>query len=214
MKIQKIKNRSVLFTTSPSSEWDLNVHLIMGDKNNYIIDTGLGPQGVKPVLDYIKGNEKPIIIINTHYHWDHIWGNNLFENETIISHKFCLEMIRDNWDEMINENKKYMQGEVSMHLPNLVFEKEMYFEEDNIRIIYTPGHSIDSISVLDEKDKILNAGDNIGDTMDQIVPHIYCGKSLYMDTLNKYSQMNFDTCISGHNIVLGKDIIEKIKNCI
>ncbi len=210
MRIQKIKNRGTLFTYTTSSGWDLNVHLIMGEKYNYIIDTGLGSLSVDPIKEYIKDSNKPIIVINTHYHWDHIWGNGSLQNYIIISHKLCREMIESKWKDMMHKNKQYCYGEVEMHLPNLVFEKELYFPEDKIRIIYTPGHTIDSVSVIDEEEKVINVGDNIGDNVDEIIPSIYCEKDLYIDTLLKYRAMDFDTCISGHNVILGKEIIEEI----
>lgn len=74
MKIRKIKDRGVLFTHS-NPGWDLNVYLIMGRKCNYIIDTGLGSLSIDPIKDYIKNDNKKTIVINTHYHWDHVWGN-------------------------------------------------------------------------------------------------------------------------------------------
>jgi len=210
MKIKKIKNRSILFTNSLPSGWDLNVQLIMGDKYNYVIDTGLGSLSIAPVKEYIKHDNRPIIVINTHYHWDHIWGNSSFENCMIISHKLCREMMESKWDDMMQKNKQYLHGEVKMHLPNLTFEEELYFPEDKIRIMYTPGHTIDSISVIDEVEKVINVGDNIGDAIDDIIPSIFCEKDQYINTLLKYGDMNFDTCVSGHNIILEREIIKKI----
>jgi glyoxylase-like metal-dependent hydrolase (beta-lactamase superfamily II) len=210
MKVQKIKNRGVLFTYNNSSEWDLNVHLIMGDKHNYIIDTGLGSLSIDPIKEYIKHDNKPVIVINTHYHWDHIWGNGSLKGCIIISHKLCKEAIESKWDEMMQKNKQYCDGQVEKYLPNLIFDKELYFPEDRIRIIYTPGHTLDSISVIDEEEKVMNVGDNVGDTIDEIVPSLNCEKDLYIDTLLKYREVDFDTCVSGHNVVLNQEVIERI----
>lgn len=210
MKIQKIKNRGILFTSNVSSEWDLNIYLIMGEKYNYIIDTGVGSLSIDPIVEYIKKNNKPTILINTHHHWDHIWGNSSLRDYIIISHKLCKEMIESKWEDMILKNKQYCHGEVEMCLPNLTFERELYFSEDKIRIIYTPGHTIDSISVIDEEEKVINVGDNVGDTMEEIIPSIYCEKDLYIDTLLKYKELDFDICLSGHNKILGKEVIDKI----
>lgn len=208
MKIKKVKNRSILFTYS--SDWDLNLHLILGSKYNYIIDTGLGPLSIDPIKEYIKDDNKSIIVINTHHHWDHIWGNSSLQDHIIISHRLCRELVESKWQEMLQKNNKYVNGKVEMCLPNLTFDKELYFPEDKIRIIYTPGHTIDSISVIDEEEKIINVGDNVGDTVDEIIPSIYGEKELYIETLLGYQEIDFDTCISGHNIILGKDVIEKI----
>lgn len=210
MKIEQIKSRNVLFTDSIPAGWDLNVQLIIGNKYNYIIDTGLGSLSVEPIKKYLEGNDKPIIVINTHYHWDHIWGNSSLQNCVIISHKLCSEMIKLYWGEMIQKNNMYIKGDAKMCLPNMTFENELYFPEDKIRIIYTPGHTIDSISVIDEIDKVINVGDNIGDTIDDIIPSLKCEKEQYIDTLLKYKKIDFDLCVSGHNIVLDKEVIEII----
>ncbi|GAA0126391.1 MBL fold metallo-hydrolase [Clostridium sp. CTA-19] len=214
MKINKIKNRSILFTHSVPLGWDLNLQLITGNKYNYIIDTGLGSLSIEPIKEYIKHDNKPIIVINTHYHWDHIWGNSSLRDCTIISHKSCRKMIELDWEYMMSKNKKYIAGEVVMCLPNLTFEKELYFPEDKIRIVHTPGHTIDSISVFDEVEKTINVGDNIGDSIDEIIPILDCEKDVYINTLLKYKEMDFDICVSGHNTTLKKQVIEKILNIL
>ncbi|WP_233354764.1 MBL fold metallo-hydrolase [Paenibacillus sp. JZ16] len=210
LQIQKIKNRSFLFTNHIPTGWDLNVQLIMGDRNNYIIDTGLGSRNIEPVKEYIKHDSKPTIVINTHHHWDHIWGNGSFRDCIIISHKLCREMMESGWEGMIQKNMRFVEGEAELVLPNLTFDNELYFPEDNIRLIYTPGHTVDSISVLDELEQVIHVGDNVGDSMDEIIPSIYVEQDLYIQTLLKYKEMDFDTCISGHNVMLDKQVIEQI----
>ena len=209
MNINQISNKHVLF--SSNQFFDLNIHLILGTKNTYLIDTGLGSEFVQPVLEYIKQIDKPLIIINTHHHWDHVFGNNSFKDCLIVSHQLCREMINTEWDMMLNKYSKFGMGEIEKCLPNLVFDNELFFTEDQIRLLYTPGHTIDSISVIDEEEKIINVGDNIGDTMDEIIPNLYCDKEFYRETINKYKNMNMETWISGHNVVLKKEVIEKIE---
>lgn len=210
MKVEKVKNRGVLFSFRNSPGWDLNIYLIKGKKYNYLIDTGLGSLSIDPVREYLAQDTKPVIVVNTHYHWDHVWGNGSLRECMIISHRLCLEMMVSEWEDMLQKNKQYCSGMVEMYLPKLVFEKELYFADDKIRILYTPGHTIDSISVLDENEKVIHIGDNIGDTVDEIVASIYSSKDLYRDTILGYQDMDFDTCISGHNVVLGKEAIGKI----
>jgi glyoxylase-like metal-dependent hydrolase (beta-lactamase superfamily II) len=164
VKIQEIKSRSVVFTFDATPDWDLNIHLILGDKYNYLIDTGLGSENMEPVKQHLQPG-KPVIVINTHYHWDHVWGNVAFGGSAIISHSLCRQRLEERWDAMIRKNRQYISGDVQMCLPNLVFEDGLYFPDDGIRIFYTPGHTEDGISVFDEQDKVLNAGDNIGDDM-------------------------------------------------
>lgn len=210
MKIEKIKNRSVVYSKNINQEWDLHIHVIHGSKYNYLIDTGLGSEHIKPIVEHLQQEKKEVIVINTHYHWDHIWGNYLFKDSKIIAHSKCREILEVEWDEIQEKYQQYIEGETHKCLPNLTFDTEIYFPEDKIRIFYTPGHSVDCISVLDEVDKVLNVGDNIGDTIEEIVPSLACDKSVYRESLLRYKELDFDTVISGHNVVLDKSVIDRI----
>ena len=212
MKIEKIGTRSVVFSEF-ISEWNcsLNIHLILGENRNYLIDTGLGSADMDEVKAYLGDCQKPLIIINTHHDWDHVWGNHCFDNELIISHSKCRRMIEASWDEMLKKNKRFIKGEVKLKLPNLVFDDELYFPDDKIKLFYTPGHTIDGISVFDEVDGVLNAGDNIGDTLEEIVPNINSDTEVFRESLQLYKQLDVKFCISGHNMTLGKDVFEKIE---
>jgi len=222
MKIEKIGSRNVIFTHTGIDEWNsnlheigiekwnLNLHLIIGQKCNYIIDTGLGSGSIVPIKEYLNGNKNPIVVINTHYDWDHVWGNHCFKESIIISHRLCRELLEDSWTEMLNEYKQFIRGEVELCLPNMLVGDFLHFPEDKVKIFYTPGHTIDSISVFDELDNVLNVGDNIGDTIDEIVPRITTDKETYLQSIRTYLDLNINACISGHNTILGKEIFDKI----
>ena len=212
MKIEKIGTRSVIFGQFVS-EWNcyLNIHLILGEHRNYLVDTGLGSADMDEVKNFLGDCQKPLIVINTHYDWDHIWGNHCFDDELIISHAQCPQLIRDNWDEMLDKNKHLVKGRVKLKLPNLVFDEQLYFPDDKIKLFYTPGHTIDSISVFDEVDGVLNAGDNIGDTLEEIVPNIKAGHESYRKSLQLYKELDVNFCVSAHNVILGKDVFDEIE---
>jgi glyoxylase-like metal-dependent hydrolase (beta-lactamase superfamily II) len=210
MKTEKVGARSVIFTfTLP--EWDLNLHLITAEKRNYLIDTGLGSESVAPVLEYLGGSAKPLVVINTHHHWDHVWGNHCFGGSLMIAHSLCRQRIGSEWEEMLGRNRRFVRGTAGQGLPDLVFDDSLYFPEDHIRLFHTPGHSADCISVYDEEDKLLNAGDNIGDTLDEIVPELKSDIPAYRNTLRVYAGLDVNACVSGHNIVLGKDVFARIE---
>lgn len=213
MKIDRIKDRGIQFTYTTIDGWPLNMYLIRGERRDFIIDTGLGAPHVAEMAAHLQP-DKPAVIVNTHYHWDHVWGNGALPDALIVSHALCREMIASEWDDMMQENDRYCLGDVEMTLPDLVFQKELYFPEDRVRLLYTPGHTIDSISVLDERDGVLHIGDNIGDAGGDVLPGLYCDKHYYMDTLGIYGELDFDTCVSGHNIPLGREVFEKIRELL
>lgn len=210
MKTTRVKRRSIVFTY-PVAGWDLNIHLIVGGRFNYLIDTGLGSLSIAPVLEHLKGSRNPLIVINTHHHWDHVWGNHAFAGDMIISHSRCRDQMESKWDEMLTAKRQYIQGEANKCLPNMVFDETLYFPEDRIRLFHTPGHTFDSISVLDEAEGVLNAGDNIGDTMEELVPSIETDTKIYAGTIMRYKEMDVQACVSGHNGILDSSVFEMIR---
>lgn len=209
-EIKRIGQRGALFTYKNPSTCNLNLYVIEGKHYNYIIDTGLGSLSAQPINEYLKDTGKQAIVINTHYHFDHIWGNDAFHDSLIISHTFCREMMRSEWEHMIHEYGYRCCGEVKMKLPDLVFDDELFFAEDEILLFHSPGHTPDSISILDQKDRILIVADNIGEDLENLVPSLSCEKKIYRSTLEKYLALDFDLCVSGHNIILEKNTIEKV----
>lgn len=206
MKATKLGTRNYIFTYK-EEDWDLNLHLIKGDQYNYVIDTGLGSDSVAVIKEYLD-DSKPTIVINTHFHWDHIWGNHCFENSVIIASKEAQKRMAQSWDMMLAKNQNYVRGEVRKQLPTLVFEEELYFPEDQIYLFISPGHSADGISVYDEKDRVLNAGDNIGDTMEALLPEQEVRDEVFIGTLRKYQYLEIAYCVSGHNQVITPTVFE------
>ena len=213
MKPTKITNRNIMFSQPMGETYSLNMGLIMGVCNNFLIDTGIGCGSVAPVLKYLKDkdNSKPVIVINTHSCWDHVWGNWVFGNCLIISHKQCREDLKEHWDNVVRELSHRIDGEVHKCLPNMTFESSMYFPEDGISLFHTPGHTPGDISVYDAIDKVLYAGDNIGDTQDEIVPWIGTDMETMRSTIDIFKKIDFEICISGHNKPQGYDVLARME---
>lgn len=211
MDRQSLTERHTLFTI-PFPDWDLNIHVINGEKSCYLIDSGVGYHNIKPILDFIRGFEKPIRLINTHYHWDHVLGNQYVDAQLIISHHLCYQLIQENWAAMAKQPLPYLQEteDVRMVLPNVLFNQRIIFAEDGIECFHTPGHSIDGISVYDHIDKIINVGDQIGDNDLEIVPELETEVAVYRKSLIKIGDIDFTRCISGHNHVQNHDVIDRI----
>ena len=60
----------------------LNVYVINGTNHVFICDTHLGPDIMKEVVSYLEEQgmtSKSIIVINSHYDPDHVFGNCFFQ---------------------------------------------------------------------------------------------------------------------------------------
>ncbi|WP_459129693.1 MBL fold metallo-hydrolase [Guggenheimella bovis] len=117
----------------------------------YVIDTYLGPDVLKEIF---KDNvEKKTIVINTHYDWDHTYGNEFFTGE-IISHALTPHLLKENF----YDYQKYMKGVTEMRLPTRTFFDVLLLNE--LVLFWMPGHTIDSIGIFDKEDGILYLGDS------------------------------------------------------
>lgn len=115
-----------------------------------------------------KSGHAPGIVVNTHGHWDHFWGNQVFEEATIIGHK---DMLKDcTGDEKkvpvfkLLHNSKLLQN-ILNGIINSVFKKYLP-EGKKAKMVVTIGeHDFDLTGVVPKlPDKILE--ENMGLDLD------------------------------------------------
>jgi cyclase len=201
MRVERIGKRGHLFIFEFGDVGTdtTNVYVIKGKTKSFVIDTFLGPQAIseiKPVLN-TDFTEKPTIVINTHAHFDHFWGNCAFQHATIVAHILCKQAIASKQQvEYLEKNSHYQSGQVEIVAPNLTFEKRVIFEDDGVELFYSPGHTRDTISCIDHVDQVLLVGDNIG----LPIPSIYLGVKVqdYIETLERYRSLRLPNMISSH----------------
>lgn len=149
-------------------------YLIVGSEKSLLIDTGMGIGNIEKVVHELSS--LPLIVINTHTHHDHIGDNWRFEQSLIGLH--C-KFNQKNEQDLINEAQNEIQDDAirNEYLPK-DFDKKSYRiksfsikkfitdgdiidlgNERKILIISTPGHTPDSISLLDIQERILFIGD-------------------------------------------------------
>jgi len=139
-----------------------NTYIINSDKDCMIIDPGCHSIEEKKILsDYIiKENLKPIHLINTHCHLDHIFGNNFVCKEYNLTpeiHKNDFLLLKH----AMNVAKNY-----GVHLDEPTLDVRFIKEGENIKlgktkweVIFTPGHAPGHICLLNKVEKKLIAGD-------------------------------------------------------
>ena len=154
MKIEK-------FTFNAFSE---NTFIVSDNtKECIIIDPGCYNQHEKNELaKYVTDNNlKPVMLINTHCHIDHIFGNKF------AAEKWGLELQINKLELRILESStdvaKLYGFENYEKSPNakifLNEHDEIKFGESKLDILFTPGHSPGHIAFHSAKDKVLISGD-------------------------------------------------------
>ncbi|MFN3527951.1 MAG: MBL fold metallo-hydrolase [Candidatus Altarchaeaceae archaeon] len=184
--------------------YDSNCYIIF-DEKICIIDTGFTKEireKISEILNKIKNiKDREIFIINTHCHYDHI-GNDGKISEKFNAKIFISEYDRDTIIEK-DENKvlNYLFGKKFPKIDKVEFVKDnaiINLGETKLRIIHTPGHTHGSISIYENKSKILFTGDLIfadsigrNDLVDSNV-------ELQKKSIEKILKIDFENLYSGH----------------
>ncbi len=197
MFVQKIRSRGWLFTFDDLEGLFTNVYVIEGKKHFFVCDTYLGPVPMEEIKNHLYKhvNKLPFIVFNSHYHWDHIWGNCAFEVCPIIGQTGIINMIHLYGKSELFKYDKQKLGVVQIVLPNIVFKQFMAFPEDKITLFSSPGHTYDSASLYDIFDKVLYVGDNIEDPIPYVENTDF---EQYINTIEKYESLDYKVLIPGH----------------
>ena len=94
IKFEKISERTVVVS---ESQFAANQIAVQSEKGLILIDTGISPEYAEMIKDSLKeifGTSQYAYIINTHHHWDHIQGNQVFAGTNIIGHLNCEKGMR------------------------------------------------------------------------------------------------------------------------
>lgn len=174
---------------------------------NYVIDTLLGAGSASHLLRHADPG-LPTYVINTHHHWDHVWGNAFFPGAVLVCHERCRENLRDRWDGMLERYGRYVDGEARPAVPNVQFRDGAVLN-DELELFHSPGHTDDSISVFYRERNVLFVGDNFGDDDEEIVPSLQ-DPDRYPGTLEKLLAFDAARYLSGHNEGKRKDFIRAI----
>lgn len=146
-----------------------NSSFVIGDKSVAVIDTQVNRPSAERLLECVRSvTDKPIShVINTHYHWDHTNGNQLFKNEgaVIISSKLTKEFMakRQNRQKEFLAGRGFELGSDPL-LPEITFQGEYTVDLGNmpLRLFFAGrAETDDATAVHVVRENILMSGDTI-----------------------------------------------------
>lgn len=141
-----------------------NTYLIFDhSKDCIIVDPGCyTPEEQSDIFDYIQMlNLNPVALVNTHAHIDHVLGNQFFlqaYNINLNLHKEDYKYLKA----MPSFGKKYDLEIVEIPESRINFIEEgdtIQLGHSSFEVLFTPGHTPGSISLLCEDSNVLISGD-------------------------------------------------------
>jgi cyclase len=215
----EIFNTTPYFTAFIRPAEGANVGLIRTSAGMVLIDTGGSPGEISGLLGAIHVHPDEIsMVINTHFHTDHTWGNQLFSCP-ILAHRLCLEKMRSNlqgeWSreafqayldelEKTDPRKAVEWGELlktlKIKLPDQVFtgRYEGDLGDAIYQVIHTGGHTPDSAILYLPEERLLYASDLI---FQGRYPYIFDADiPAWVEVLGRLKDYHAAMIIPGHGV--------------
>lgn len=92
---------------------DLNVGIVLGDDAVLVVDTRSSQAEAAVFREELSSLTRLPVrwVINTHWHWDHVFGNAGFPEAEIWGHELCQIALSDRGEDMKVEAKKWMDSQ-------------------------------------------------------------------------------------------------------
>lgn len=143
------------------------MHLIVGEERALLIDTGFGVGDLRGAVESLT--DKPVDVVNTHFHGDHSAGDGQFAE--IWCHKYDAPYLRavmadGSGKRMLPPESCYKKEDVVPIRPVRVLEMEdgHRFNLGNgreVEVIHMPGHAAGGCMLLDHGTGMLFSGDAV-----------------------------------------------------
>lgn len=205
------------------------MYLIIGTKKALLIDTGIGIGDINLVVKELT--PLPLYVVNSHHHYDHVGGNGRFTK--VYAHSKAVPTILEQNN--ITFRKDFFMSQESRseytHKASLrayiedikSYEIQGISEGDSfdlgdriIEVIFTPGHTKDSICLLDLQNKLLFSADTIVSTPTLILDTFSDTLSNYLNSLIKLKSYknSYNLIFPGHYIrPIGQNYIDDMIIC-
>lgn len=170
-----------------------NVYLIEGEES-IVIDTSA--RANKDKVERALGEKLDSVtkVIFTHFHHDHIANFGLFKNAEFFASKAEIEAHKKDPLGAILDEKT--AEEFGIELRQV---EKLELEDFGMKLLLTPGHTVGSICILDEKRRILFSGDTL-------FPGGEIGRTIYPtsvpermeDSIKLIRKHHFEILAAGH----------------
>lgn len=162
-----------LLTESADGAGDVWMYLIIGPEKAMLIDTGFGIGNLKALVETLAPG-KEILVVNTHGHFDHAYGNCQFAR--VYCHAYEVPSLKKQdahiWDYLFDEVtgqgiwSEFDRADLVTFRPYEIVGCPDHYMFDlgsgyQIELLHMGGHTPGHAGFLDRQNRILFAGDDI-----------------------------------------------------
>jgi len=204
-------------------EEGVNASLIHTPKGKILIDTTSSPAEARSLIEAVEADIDDVrLVINTHFHSDHTWGNQVFSCP-ILAHRLCLEQmqacLKEEWSpgelraylsdlEKTNPVKadgfRKVLTNLRITLPTQVFDQRFDGELGGVKyqVIHLGGHTPDLSVVWLPENRVLFSSDLI---FQGRYPYIFDADiPAWIAQLDRLLEFEAEAIIPGHGVRCGE----------
>jgi glyoxylase-like metal-dependent hydrolase (beta-lactamase superfamily II) len=174
----------------------------------FVVDTLMSPQDMEPVLDLLRerAGDRRTVVVNTHHHWDHVYGNAAFPDVDIVAQRSCPRLMQAQ-NTVSNESVPMPPAE-GVPLPTITFGDRLTYSDgpETVHLIHTPGHSEDSLVVFLASARMLFGGDTVEWPLPNLAQRD--GMDAWVNTLRQLKQLPADLIVPSHGPAMGKSLLD------
>jgi len=189
--------------------------LIVGEHTAALIDTGCGIGDLRRAVEAVTS--KPVLVVNTHTHADHLGGNRQFTNIAMLDHPLSRRVAANGLSDEVRRAEIVDDRLVTGPWPRgfdagdaalppfgvrrwLSDGDRIELGGRDLEVIHTPGEAPDHICLLDRADRVLFCGDIL--LHGPVWTHLPGGS--VSDLVASYGRLmdrfaDFDRLMPGHN---------------
>jgi glyoxylase-like metal-dependent hydrolase (beta-lactamase superfamily II) len=199
------------------ASFDLNIGVVIGGDGVLVIDTRASHRQAGELLGELRRLTRVPVrwVVNTHWHWDHTFGNAVFAGVELWGHRRCREVLRDHGEESkraalewVGEEHRAAIEEVKIRAPDRIIEQDGMIDIGgrSVRLEWLGlGHTDSDVVVSIVDAAVLFSGD----LLEQGAPPQFGdGYPLaWQDTAAALRSRARGTTVPGHGDVMDKDAV-------
>lgn len=192
-----------------------NCFVVLSDNFVFVVDSYLGPDFISDMASFVesvRGNRQ-VMLLNTHSHYDHVWGNCLFEGRPIIGHELCRKKMLEEGERVLSDFRssepEIVGGDVRIVPPSMVFSDRLVLHDGDfsLSLEHFPGHSCDSVIIAAEPWHECFAGDSLEDPF-PLVHESREGASVLASNLRRLRDRRFGAVYPAHGKRTDPELID------
>ncbi len=150
------------FAISEPHYWARNIsYLIVGNERALLFDSGPGHRDIRPVVESLT--HLPVTFLPSHFHYDHTGREGSFDRIAVVDLPHIRDQARGN--ELTLSWEQHLGSAEGIETPTLTIDEWIKpgqvidLGQRRLLLLYTPGHTDNSVSLYDADRQIMFSGD-------------------------------------------------------